>query len=404
MDDANDLAFLPNYEDSADLRYCDAHCHLDSILLNQKHGYMEWMVKKRICFNWVEGNCWYGSCCGFAHGWDDLIPRVPLQPADVEAFARRHISAKDATCSASLGGDEHTRLPPLAPSVWRRHPRLRAVITNCCDVESIPDTEMLVKEGNKLFGGTVFCTFGCHPAGYRDYDDAYEDRLLQALKACGTRAVAWGECGLDFAKHDASDSSQKARMMQVFSRQARLAVSLGLPLVVHSREADQETLEVFNESVPFSHPVHIHAFQGSPMFLTEVLRVRPNTIFGVSPHICLTWPGGAVEIARRCPLERLVLETDAPFLAGEPREVPKIAETLAKLKGVSVRQVLDVTSETCERFYRLHLAEPADTRGNAKTCSAQWRGSKRWHCVVDWEREARICALSREGRKIKTGN
>merc|ERR1719351_214059 len=114
------------------------------------------------------------------------------------------------------------------------------------------------------------------------------------------------------------------------------------------------------------------------MFLTEVLRVRPNTIFGVSPHICLTWPGGAVEIARRCPLERLVLETDAPFLAGEPREVPKIAETLAKLKGVSVRQVLDVTSETCERFYRLHLAEPADTRKRALPSGEGPSGGTAW--------------------------
>merc|ERR1712003_302452 len=100
-------------------------------------------------------------------------------------------------------------------------------------------------------------------------------------------------------------------MMDAFVRQARIAVARKLPLIVHSRDAERDTLQVLKECLPRDHKFHVHSYQGNLAMMMEALELFPNCVFGVGGMILLSWPSeGAVECARHCPLERLVLETD----------------------------------------------------------------------------------------------
>merc|ERR1712113_796359 len=161
---------------------------------------------------------------------------------------------------------------------------------------------------------------------------------------------AWGECGLDYCKNyeESLEPAERQRMIDVFARQARLAVVRNLPLVVHSRDAEEDTLAVLKECLPREHRVHVHAYQGKVSMMREALECFPNCMFGVSGLVLLAYPvEGAIEVARHCPLERLLLETDAPYLANGPEDVPRLAKKVAELKGISAAKVMEVTSVNC---------------------------------------------------------
>merc|ERR1712136_140140 len=209
------------------------------------------------------------------------------------------------------GADESTSSVTASTSAsqWTG-PRLRCLITNCCDDESIRDTQTLVAAGERLLGGAVYCTFGVHPHNYKNYTDVLEAQLITALKSCGNKAVGWGECGLDYYKnfYDLDNPENKVLMIQVFVRQARLAVSMNIPLVVHTRDAEEDSMRVFREELPRDQFIHIHAFQGSVKFMREVLDLFPNAVIGIS---------GVV----------------------------------ARIRGISTADVLAATSANCLRFY-----------------------------------------------------
>jgi len=335
-----DLPALP--AELSGLGYCDSHCHIDYLLHNQRQGGIEWSCKSTVCRYWEAdaGSCPYGNDCEFAHGPEDLQPRPQLNLEDLETFRKEHLGV----------------MAPI-PSGLSAAPVLRCAITNCCEVESIADTTFLMREAEHVLGGTLFCTFGCHPHNYRQYGDEMENLLLAAVEACGSRAVGWGECGLDYFKNfwDAGCPKERERMIEVFARQVRLAAWRDMPLVVHSRDAEADTLRVLRQYLPREHKVHVHAFQGSADFMEEILREFPNCMFGVSAVLLKPYPiEAAIEIAKRCPLDRLLLETDSPFLAGEPREIPLLAVEVAKRRGnVGAAEVLSASSRNCERLYGL---------------------------------------------------
>lgn len=325
-----DWAFFDNLNG---VSYIDAHCHLDSCVLNEKYGDEIWTMKKWLCYRWLAGNCWYGDDCEFAHGEDALVRMPPLQVKDLELLVQRHPHRQQ-----------------------RAGPHLGWLITNCCEGDAIADTLTLVEAGERFLGGRVLCTFGVHPHMYEEYSDALEAELLRAVERCGPKAVAWGECGLDYYKnhYDAQDKANRSRMVEVFARQARLAAAKKLPLVVHSRDAEDDTMAVLTTWLPREHPLHLHAFQGSSEMVHELLRLLPNAVVGISGAIFVV--RAVKRVAEALPLDRLVLETDAPYLSNEPREIPKIARAVARIKGVSAREVLLASNKNSERVYRLSAA------------------------------------------------
>lgn len=310
------------------MAYCDAHCHLDILLHNLKNGGTLWGGKEKICKMWQTGDCWYGYDCQFAHGEHDLRPRKALSAEHVEKYLLRVRSD-----------------PQMASLKW--------VVTNCCELEAIEDTKVIIDCADQLGLDSVYCTLGCHPHDYRDFTEEAEKQLREAIEVFGKRLVAVGECGLDYCKNfdESNDVDERARMMDVFARQIRMGVDYHLPVVVHARDADADTLEVLKRFLPKEHKVYIHAYQGGQEMMRETLMEFPNCIFGVSSMVWCS--EGAKATAIHCPLERMVLETDAPYLAKEPFEIPSLAEKIAELKGTTMQEVLKVTLDVSEKFYGL---------------------------------------------------
>merc|ERR1712039_84845 len=107
-------------------------------------------------------------------------------------------------------------------------------------------------------------------------------------------------------------------MQNCFIRQIRVAARRKLPLVVHSRDAVSDVLQILRRHLSMEHPIHLHSFQGTPEELQEFLDGWPNGYIGVTGAV--TWmvanrPGGLNDICRATPLDRLLLETDGPFMA-----------------------------------------------------------------------------------------
>jgi len=341
MQDANaawqSLFYEPDLPELCGKSYSDAHCHLDIVLQNSKNGGIGWDSKQRICKYWLEGDCSFGDTCDYAHGESQLEARMPLERKDIEPYLQHYVGMRIVNGDSSSDG-----------------PILRRLITNCCDSLAIADTNLILEVADSVCPGTVFASFGCHPHDYRTYTDDTEAKLLAALDACGPRAVAWGECGLDYCKNNDESlrPSERQRMMDAFARQARIAVARKLPLIVHSRDAEADTLHVLKENLPRDYKFHVHAYQGNLAMMAEALELFPNCMFGVSTMIMFAYPSeGAVDVARHCPLERLVLETDAPYLSNGSHEVPKLAKEVARLKGLSPSNVMETTSMNCQCFY-----------------------------------------------------
>lgn len=196
-------------------------------------------------------------------------------------------------------------------------------------------------------------SIGIHPheAAAAMEDDFYQ---LQEL-ARHPRVVAWGEIGLDFHY----DHSPREVQVAVFARQLRLAAEACLPIVIHTREAESETLEILARhwGKPGNKGV-LHCYSGS----LDLAQTGLEMGFFVSFSGMLTFSKAQSirEVAVQVPLERLLIETDSPYLApvphrgkrNEPSFVVETAKALAQLKGVSLDAIGRQTADNYERLFR----------------------------------------------------
>ena len=178
--------------------------------------------------------------------------------------------------------------------------------------------------------------------------------LLDELRGLGRdgRIVAVGEVGLDFHY----DHSPREIQLDVFRLQVRLAREVGLPLIVHTREADLETALVLEEEGAREIGGVIHCFTGS----AELARRALDLGFFISFSGIVTFPrsDGIQEVARTMPIDRLLIETDAPFLAppphrgkrNEPAFVLEVARKVAALRGAALH---DIGEASRRNFHRL---------------------------------------------------
>lgn len=183
--------------------------------------------------------------------------------------------------------------------------------------------------------------------------------LLEELASCagglaGQRVVAVGECGLDFHY----DYSPRPQQREVFAAQVGIAQEYGVALVIHTREAWDETFAILEaEGVP--ERVVFHCFSGGP---TEAERCLSLGAF-VSFSGIVTFPsaGELREAALKCPLEQMLVETDSPYLTpvphrgrrNEPSFVPIVGEAIARVRGVPPGEVAAATSENAAAVFNL---------------------------------------------------
>ncbi len=197
----------------------------------------------------------------------------------------------------------------------------------------------------------VTCSVGTHPHNAGEETDVTTDELVQL--AAHPRVVAIGESGLDYFY----DSAPRDAQEQGFRRHIAAARQTGLPLVIHTRSADEDTARILREEMaigPF--PALLHCFSSG----AELAHVALDLGLYISFSGILTFNRSqdVRDIAATVPLDRLLVETDAPYLAptpyrgkrNEPAYVAKTAAVLAKVKGVSEAEI---AAATTANFFRL---------------------------------------------------
>ena len=198
----------------------------------------------------------------------------------------------------------------------------------------------------------LYAAVGYHPENCAPYDPAELDLFREWAK--DPRVVAIGEIGLDYYWEE---NPPREHQRRVFRDQMALAQELGLPVIVHDREAHADALAVVR-AFPGVRGV-FHCFSGSAEMARELVKLGWMISFtGV-----LTYSNArrAVEAAAAVPLDRLMIETDAPYLAPEPFRgrrcdsgyVYRVAETIAQVKGVSTEEAAEATFENAVRFFGL---------------------------------------------------
>ncbi|XP_035488183.2 putative deoxyribonuclease TATDN2 isoform X1 [Scophthalmus maximus] len=203
----------------------------------------------------------------------------------------------------------------------------------------------------------VWGAFGCHPHFAKDYSSVHERNILMAMRH--PKAVAFGEMGLDYShKNSTKASTQK----EVFERQLRLAVAMQKPLVIHCRDADDDLLATMKKCVPRDHKIHRHCFTNSYPVIEPFLAEFPNLYVGFTALITYSRATEARDAVRQIPLNRIVLETDAPYFL--PRQVNKdvcrfshpgmgihTLQELSLLKGEDMATVLATVRNNTTQLY-----------------------------------------------------
>jgi len=204
----------------------------------------------------------------------------------------------------------------------------------------------------------VFASVGVHPHDAKLYDEKAENHLIDLVKS-SKKVIAWGEIGLDFYY----DHSPRDVQIEVFRRQIRKARELGLPIIIHSRDANDETVEILNEDCSGNDfPGGImHCFGGTSAMAENLLQL--GFLISFAGNVTFKKADNLRDAARIVPLDRLLVETDCPFLTpvpfrgkrNEPSFVVHTAQFLADLYGVELETLTDATTKNFLSFFRLEI-------------------------------------------------
>ncbi len=199
----------------------------------------------------------------------------------------------------------------------------------------------------------VFYSVGLHPHEARFWSEEVAAELLVAAR--GPKLVAWGEVGLDFHYlHSPREDQERALREQI-----RLAAGRGLPLILHVREAHEEALRILEEEGAGRGV--FHCFSGDERIAERALEL--GFYIALAGPLTFKSAGKLVRVAETVPLERLLVETDAPYLApvphrgrrNEPSFVVHTAARLAELKGLSPEEVAQATTANARALFGLGL-------------------------------------------------
>ena len=205
----------------------------------------------------------------------------------------------------------------------------------------------------------IYASVGIHPhdAG------TVTDKAVIELKglAKNGKVVAVGEVGLDYYRN----LSPKADQIAAFKRFIHLARDINLPLIIHSREAEREALRILSKENKDGVGVVMHCFAGTTDFLKECLDMGLFISFTAS--LTFKNAGSLRETAEGMPVERLLLETDAPFLApqafrgkrNEPAYLKYLVEEWSKIKGLSGDDIIRITTHNANKLFKLGIGESA---------------------------------------------
>lgn len=198
----------------------------------------------------------------------------------------------------------------------------------------------------------LWAMVGIYPSEAKTYTEEVENHIIELAK--NPKVVAMGEIGLDYYW----DKSFAALQKEIFAKQIRLANKLNLPIVVHDRDAHKDTFDVLTENNNSS-DVLFHCFSGSVEFMREC--VKQGWYIALGGVVTFKNAVKMKDVAREVPLEKLVLETDSPYLTpvpfrgktNYPAYVKYVAEEIANIRQMPVEELIDITTENAERFFKI---------------------------------------------------
>lgn len=213
-------------------------------------------------------------------------------------------------------------------------------------IEDMPKVMDLINKYDNLFGGVAL-----HPSEAKDWkDDSYE---IMRNYAQNNKIVAIGETGLDY--HWGKDFIEEQK--HVFKEHIRLAKELNKPLIIHDRDAHADILAILKETNAKEVGGVMHCFSGSPEFALEC--IKEGFYIALGGPVTFKNAKKPKEVAEAVPLEKLLLETDSPFLTphpfrgkrNDPSKIKYVAKEIAGIKGVSYEEVCEITSLNAERLF-----------------------------------------------------
>ncbi len=243
---------------------------------------------------------------------------------------------------------------------------LDSVIEKCRDTgvracfntaDSLPSFEKILSLA-KRYPGFFYSVIGIHPEFAMEKDD-YFDEAFSFIREHKSEIQAIGEIGLDY--HYDKSPKTKERQKEIFIRQIRLAKELSLPVVIHSRDADQDTYEIVRQEKP---PVFdLHCYSGSYEMMENYLRLGLDFHIGVGG--VLTFKNARVlkEVVSKAPLSILLTETDSPYLTptpyrgkrNDPSYLPLVIREIAAIHGMDDEACAEILIENAEKFYGIEI-------------------------------------------------
>ena len=207
----------------------------------------------------------------------------------------------------------------------------------------------------------IYAAIGVHPHDAKLYDDAAEGKINSLIRE-NAKVVAWGEIGLDYHY----DHSPRDVQREVFRRQLQAARACDLPVIIHTRNADADTMEILrSECQQTSRGGIMHCFGGS----MELARAAVELGFYISfsGNVTFKKAEDLRAIAAQIPLERLLIETDCPYLTpvpyrgkrNEPARVVEVARCLAQVRGLGLDEIAHHTTTNFATIFNLDLESRA---------------------------------------------
>ncbi len=222
---------------------------------------------------------------------------------------------------------------------------IEKLLTICTTLDSFVKIKQLVKKDDIIYG-----TYGIHP--HEAKNDKVTTKLIIDEINQNEKIIGIGETGLDFYYN----FSDKKDQIKSFEEHINASIELNMPLIIHSRNAEKQMLEIFNQYKNYDLKILMHCFTGSKKFAESLLDL--NAYFSASGIITFKNSIDLQETFKSIPLEKTLIETDSPYLApvpnrgkkNEPSFVKYTAEKLADIKEISLS---DLVSNTTSNFNRL---------------------------------------------------
>ena len=222
---------------------------------------------------------------------------------------------------------------------------INKVLTISTTLSGFPKILEIVDKDEMIFG-----TFGIHPHE-TDTDQLSKDEIIKKIKS-NDKIIGVGETGLDFYYNN----SDKDKQIESFKNHINAALDLDIPLIVHSRNAELETYEILKNSHN-SLKILMHCFTGSLPFAIKLMEF--NTYFSASGIITFKNSTDLQNTFKELPLERLLIETDSPFLAPEPMRGKKnepsfvryTLKKLSELKDIDIQELDKITTDNFNRLF-----------------------------------------------------